>query len=52
VGHAVKVTKHLGSREAHREPEVRPFGSDKFGDQYETALIDLINQKRALSVWW
>ena len=37
----------LVSCQAHRNSEVRPIQADKFEDQYETALIDLINQKRA-----
>jgi DNA end-binding protein Ku len=38
---------HARSRQAHREPESGRFEPEKFEDQYETALIDLINQKRA-----
>jgi non-homologous end joining protein Ku len=38
---------HARSRQAHRQPEAGHFEPDKFEDQYETALVDLINQKRA-----
>ena len=39
------VRKILG--QAHRQPEGRRFEPAKFGDQYEAALVDLINKKRA-----
>ena len=38
---------HARSRQAHREPEGWHFEPEKFEDHYETALIELINQKRA-----
>ena len=44
----VKVTKDMLDLARHIvEPEGGHFEPDKFEDQYETALVDLINQKRA-----
>src|ERR1700719_2978977 len=41
VGDMLDLAKHIVNQKAgHFEP-------DKFEDQYETALLDLINQKRA-----
>src|SRR6202023_3212879 len=44
----VKVTKDMLDRATHIvNQKAGHFEPDKFEDQYETALIDLINQKRA-----
>ena len=44
----VKVTKDMLDLARHIvNQKVGHFDPDKFEDQYETALIDLINQKRA-----
>jgi non-homologous end joining protein Ku len=44
----VKVTKDLLDLARHIvEQKAGRFEPDKFEDQYETALVDLINQKRA-----
>jgi DNA end-binding protein Ku len=44
----VTITQgHARSGPAHRRTEIRILEPYKFEDQYETALVDLINQKRA-----
>ena len=44
----VKVTKDMLDLAGHIvEQKSSRFEPEKFEDQYETALIDLINQKRA-----
>jgi DNA end-binding protein Ku len=44
----VKVTKDMLDLAKHIiEQKAGRFEPDKFEDQYETALVDLINQKRA-----
>ncbi|MGO4513938.1 Ku protein [Bradyrhizobium sp. 2TAF36] len=46
--HDVKVTKDMLDLARHIvEQKAGNFEPDKFEDQYETALVDLINQKRA-----
>ena len=43
----VKVTKDMLDLARHIVDQKSSFEPDKFEDQYETALVELINQKRA-----